>query len=188
MARPRSEDARNRVVEAAVDALVEVGVEGMTIEDLAARSGVAKSTIYRNFGALDGVVVEAFRSRIVEDPTPDTGSLAPHLAAMFTRYHLDDPRQPNEPLPPLLDAARREPTLREVRDLILAERQRPLRTIIKLAQARGEVDPDLDLDIAMAMLTGPIAYRKMVQNLEVDDDFVRVVLPGAVAALRSTVD
>ena len=173
---------------AAVDALVEVGVEGMTVEDLAARSGVAKTTIYRHFGSLDGVVVEAFRSLIVEYPTPDTGSLETDLAELFARYDLANHRQLNELFPHLLDAARREPALREVRDLILTERQRPLRTIVKLAQARGEVDPTLDLDIAMAMLVGPMTYRMMVQDLETDDDFLRVVLPGAVAALRSTVD
>lgn len=173
---------------AAVGALIEVGVEGMTVEDLATRSGVAKSTIYRHFGTLDGVVIEAFRSLIVEYPTPDTGSLETDLAELFARYDLEDHRQLNELFPHLLDAARREPALCEVRDLIVAERQRPLRTIVKLAQARGEVDPALDLDIAMAMLTGPLTYRKIVQDLDVDDDFLRVVLPGAVAALRSTVD
>ncbi|WP_436793887.1 TetR/AcrR family transcriptional regulator [Actinospongicola halichondriae] len=186
MARPRSEDARRRVVEAAVEALLALGVEGVTIEDLAARSGVAKSTIYRHFGNLDCVVTEAFRSRIVEYPTPDTGSLEADVQELFARYDLDDHRQLNELMPLLLEAARRDPALCEVRDRILGERQRPLRTIVKLAQARGEIDPDLDLDIAMAMLTGPLTYRKMVQDLEVDDAFLRVVLPGAVAALRST--
>ncbi len=188
MARPRSEDARKRVIEATVDAMVEQGVEGVTIEDLATRSGVAKSTIYRHFGSLDRVVTAAFHSRIVEYPTPDTGSLEGDVEELFARYDLDDHRQLNELLPLLLEAARRDRGLREVRDRVLGERQRPLRTIVKLAQSRGEIAPDLDLDIAMAMLTGPLTYRKMVQDLEVDDDFLRVVLPGAVAALRSTAD
>lgn len=187
MARPRSEDARRRVIEATVEAMVELGVEGLTIEDLSVRSAVAKSTIYRHFGSLDRIVTAAFRSRIVEYPTPDTGSLEGDVEELFNRYVHNDHRQLNELFPLLLEAARRDPELREVRDRVLGERQRPLRTVVKLAQSRGEIDPDLDLDVAMAMLTGPLTYRKMVQDLEVDDDFLRVVLPGAVAALRSTV-
>lgn len=186
MGRPRSEDARKRVLDAAVAALLADGVEGATIEDISSRSGVAKSTVYRHFGSLECVIAEAFRSRIVEIPTPDHGSLALDLEDAFSRYDEPEQEELNALFPLLLDAARREPGLAEIKDRLLAERQRPLRTIVKLAQARGEVDPDLDLDVAMAMLIGPISYRKMVQGLEIDDDFLEVVLPGAIAALRST--
>ena len=174
------------MIEATVDALLAEGVEGVTVEDVASRSGVAKSTIYRNFGSLECLITEAFGSRIVEYPTPDHGSLDDDLADLFARYDNEENQEINALYPLLIDAARREPNLREIRDRIVFERQRPLRTVIKLAQARGEVDPDLDLDVAMAMLIGPLSYRKMVQDLEIDEEFLTRVLPGAVAALRST--
>ena len=46
---------------------------------------------------------------------------------------------------------------------------------------------DLDLDIALAVLIGPLTYRRVVQGEAITDDFIAAVLPGAIAALRSTV-
>lgn len=86
----------------------------------------------------------------------------------------------------LIDAARRDTVMKEVLDALLRERQRPMRTVLKLAQGRGEIDPDLDLDVVVAMLIGPFTYRRMVQNAEITDEFVAAVVPGGIAALRST--
>ncbi len=188
MGRPRSEDARHRVLDATVEALLAGGIEGTTIEDVAERSGVAKTTIYRHFGTRESLLVEAVRSCIVEVPTPDTGSLALDLAELFARYDQDDHRTINELLPLLLDERRRDPAMSKVVDAVLAERQRPLRTVLQLAQLRGEIDPDLDLDVAIAMLIGPLSYRRMVQHTEITPEFNATVLAGAIAALHSTTE
>jgi AcrR family transcriptional regulator len=187
MARPRSEDARRRVMDATVSALLAVGLEGTTIEEIADRSGVAKTTIYRNFGGRENLIVEAVGSCLVAGPTPDTGSLDGDLGELFGGYDHDEHRPINELLPLLLDERRRDPAMHAAVEAILAERQRPLRTVLQLAQLRGEVDPDLDLDIALAVLIGPLTYRRVVQGEAITDDFIAAVLPGAIAALRSTV-
>ena len=187
MARPRSEDARRRVIDATVEVLLAVGVEGASVEEIAARSGVAKSTIYRHFGTRDALMSEAVRSRVTPYPVPDTGSLAEDLEELFGRYDHPENHEINQLFPLLLDAARREPDMRAVMNDVLAERQRPLRATLELAQQRGEIAADLDLDVALAILIGPLTYRRMVQDEEIDDTFIRTVLPGAVAALRSTV-
>jgi AcrR family transcriptional regulator len=187
MARPRSEEARRRVVAATVDALLLLGVDGATVEEIAARSGVAKSTIYRHFGAREHLLAEAVRSCIVEQPTPDTGSLAEDLTALFTRYDdSEETKRLNELFPMLLDAARRDPAIKDAMDAVILERQRPMRTVLKLAQGRGEIDPELDLDVAVAMLVGPFTYRRMVQDAEITDEFVARVVPGGIAALLAT--
>lgn len=187
MARPRSEEARQRTLEATVDVLLHLGVDGLTVEEIAARSGVAKSTIYRHFGCREHLLAEAVRSCIVEQPTPDSGSLEQDLTDLFTRYDdSEETKRLNQLFPLLLDAARREPDLREVMDVLLVERQRPLRTILKLAQARRDIDPALDLDVAVAVLVGPFTYRRMVQGDEITDEFIATVVPAGIAALRST--
>lgn len=186
MARPRSEDARRRVVDATVDALLAVGVEGATVEEIAARSGVAKSTIYRHFGSRAALMTDAVRSRVVEYPVPDTGSLDSDLEEVFGRYDRPENRAVNELFPLLIDAARRDPEMRSVMNEVLAERQRPLRAVLQSAQGRGEISPDLDLGVALAMLIGPFTYRRMVQDEDITETFIATVLPGAVAALRST--
>ena len=187
MARPRSEEARLRSIEATIEALLELGVEGLTMEDVAERSGVAKSTIYRHFGTREHLLAESVRSCMVEQPTPDTGSLAEDLTELFTRYdESEETKRLNELFPLLIDAARRDAGMRDVLDDLLVERQRPLRTVLKLAQARGEIDPDLDLDVAVAVLIGPFTYRRMVQDAEITDEFVAAVVRTGIAALRST--
>ena len=187
MGRPRSEQARQRTIDATVELLLDAGVDGLSVEEITKRSGVAKSTIYRHFGSREALLAEAVRSCIIEPVTPDSGSLADDLTALFEAYDTsEETRRLNELFPLLLDAARRDPALRAVKDELLAERQRPIRTVLKLAQARGEVDPDLDLDLAVAMVIGPFTYRRMVQDAEITDEFIAAVLPGGIAALRST--
>jgi AcrR family transcriptional regulator len=186
MGRPRCEDARRRVIDAAVASLLAAGVEGTTIEEISARSGVARSTIYRNFSSRENLIVEAVRSCIAAVPTPDSGSLADDLAELFAYHDRDDQRTINQLLPLLLDERRRDPAIHAAVDAVLAERQRPLRTVFRLAQLRGEIDPDLDLDVALAMVIGPITYRRMIQEQEVTESFRSTVLHGAIAALRST--
>ncbi|MEQ1787759.1 MAG: helix-turn-helix domain-containing protein, partial [Acidimicrobiales bacterium] len=75
MARPRSEEARQAALDATVDLLLANGVEGVTFDDVAARSGVAKTTLYRHFGSKQAMVVTAASSCFVELATPDTGDL-----------------------------------------------------------------------------------------------------------------
>jgi AcrR family transcriptional regulator len=187
MARPRSEEARLRTIEATIEALLDLGAEGLTMEEVAERSGVAKSTIYRHFGTREHLVAESVRACVVEQPTPDSGSLAEDLTELFSRWdESDDTKRLNELVPLLIDAARRDTGMREVLDVLLVERQRPMRTVLRLAQARGEIDPDLDLDIAVAVLIGPFTYRRMVQDAEITDEFVAAVVPAGIAALRST--
>lgn len=187
MARPRSEEARRRAVDAAVDAMLDLGVEGTTVEEIAARSGVAKSTLYRHFGTREQLLAEAVRSCIVELPTPDSGTLAEDLTQLFTRYDGSrDEVRLNELFPMLVDAARREPGMKAVLDTVVLERQRPMRTVLKLAQARGEIAPSLDLDTAVAIVIGPFTYRRMVQGAEITDDFVATAVRSAAAALLAT--
>lgn len=187
MARPRSEAARQRVIAATIEALLAVGVEGTTIEEISERSGVARSTIYRHFDSRENLVVEAISSCLVQLTTPDTGSLDDDLHELVGRYDDEDHRAMNQMLPLLLDARRRDATMHDAVEVLLEQRRRPIRTVLKLAQLRGEIDPDLDLDDALAMVLGPMTYRRMFQDEEITEDFVVTVIHGAVAALRSTV-
>src|SRR5438132_7533609 len=73
--RPRSAEADEAILEAAVDLFAEVGLEGLTVEGVAARAGVGKATIYRRYPGKVDIVVAAAR-RFTEGPVeaPDTGT------------------------------------------------------------------------------------------------------------------
>jgi hypothetical protein len=86
----------------------------------------------------------------------------------------------------LLDASMRNPDLHAMLDDLLNERRRPIRTVLQLAQLRGEIADDLDLDAAIALIVGPFTYRRLVERKEVTPAFKDEMLRGAVAALRAT--
>lgn len=189
MARPRSEEARQAALDATVDLLLANGVDGVTFDDVAARSGVAKTTLYRHFGTKQAMVVTAASSCLVEVPTPDTGDLRLDLKDIFDRWkEKEEERRVPDLMPALLAASDRDEDLRALVLAMLDERRRPIRTVLQLAQLRGEIDPALDLDIAIALLTGPFVQRRMIDRLEVTDEFRDAVLESVVAGLRASRD
>lgn len=189
MARPRSEQAHRAALDATVEVLLEAGVEGVTLEEVANRSGVARSTLYRHFSTRENLIAQAARCCLVDVPTPDTGSLADDLRTLFGRFTTDaGERRVQDLLPLLIDAGTRDPDMEQLVTSILAERKRPIRTVLQLAQLRGEISPDLDLDTAMAMVIGPFTYRRLVEQREATPEFIEAVLVGAIAALRATAE
>jgi len=185
VARPRSDEARRAALEATLDLLAANGVDGVTFEEVAARSGVAKSTLYRHFGTKQAMLVEAANSCFVEQSTPDTGDLLEDLREIVRKgSDTEDKHRVPDVLPPLL--ASEDPELRRCLVAMLEERHRPVRTVLQLAQLRGEIDRDLDLDTAVALIIGPFVQRKMLERGEVTPEFRATVIETAVAGLRAT--
>ena len=186
MARPRSETAHRAALEATVDALLACGVEGVTFDGIAAASGVAKTTLYRHFGSKQAMIAAAAASQLEELPTPDTGDLLEDLRTIFSRWK-SDPSDDDRPdvLSVLVGAADTDPELHRLLMAMLDERRRPVRTVLQLAQLRGEIGPDVDLDIVLALLGGPFVQRKLVDKLEITDEFRDAVITQVVSGLRA---
>lgn len=188
VARPRSEEARQAALSATVDLMLEHGVEAVTFDDVAARSGVAKTTLYRHFGTKATLVVEAAGSCFVPATTPDTGDLLQDLTLLFGQ-HRDTAghRQLTELFPQLIAAGDRDPELRDLLRRQHEERRRPTRTILQLAQLRGEISRDLDLEVATSMVLGPFTIKKLVEREEISEEWSQRVLAQVVGVLRATV-
>ena len=187
VARPRSEEARQAALTATVDLMLDSGVESVTFDDVAARSGVAKTTLYRHFGSKQAMVVEAAGSCFETVPTPDTGDLLEDLSILFDqKRHSASHRQLTELFPMLIAAGDRDPELRALLQRQHEERRRPTRTVLQLAQLRGEISRELDLEIAVSMVLGPFTIRKLIDRQEVTDEFAERALREVVAVLRST--
>lgn len=186
MARPRSEEAREAALGATVDLVLALGVEGVTFEAVASQSGVAKTTLYRHFGSKQAMVIAAAHSCMVEIATPDTGDLYEDLRLIFDRFHTaEDQQQQTSVIPALITASGSDPELGRLVDEMLEEKRRPIRTVLQLAQLRGEIAPDLDLDDAVALLVGPFVQRKMIDRKPVTPGFLEAVLNTVVPGLRA---
>ncbi len=85
--RPRSAQADEAILDAAIDAFIDVGWDGLSVEDVAARAGVAKTTIYRRYPArIDLILAAAERLAEEKGAAPDTGTLCGDLRALVDAY------------------------------------------------------------------------------------------------------
>jgi AcrR family transcriptional regulator len=131
---------------AALEEMVEHGYAGTTVERVAVRAGVAKTTIYRRWGSLDGVLADLMADQAAQDiPVPDEGNLAADLQALARAVvaSLSDPAV-HGAFASMLVAAIQQPAAREVFDRFLASRVARMTVVIDRAAARGEVPPDTD--------------------------------------------
>jgi AcrR family transcriptional regulator len=164
--RPRSARSHEAIVRAALELLVEVGFERLTMEQVQRRAGVGKATIYRRWTSKSELVKEAIQFFGAELPVPDTGSLAGDYAVV-TDAALAIARDRNAALlmPRLLVEASHDPELHALFYAQLVEPRRAVvRAILEQARERGELRADADLELAIDMLIGPIIYRFLIDG------------------------
>src|SRR5262245_9629044 len=117
MARPRSEEARRKALASAAELICERGVANLTIEEVAHRSGVAKTTIYRHCPERAAIVLDTVHSTLGHVATPDTGTLRGDLDAYFRGMMEVDLSGPVAKLmPALVDAAGRDAEIEVLMD------------------------------------------------------------------------
>src|SRR5688572_4980113 len=188
MARPRSAEARSKVLAAAGELLAERGVASLTIDEVAQRSGVAKTTIYRHWPERTGLIVDTVNAGLLHIGTPDTGSLRGDLDAWFSntiRSHLTG--NAGRIIPSLIAEADRNAEVAYLLDRIGAERSRVVGLIIERAIERGELRTDLDVDTLVGIIAGPVVFQKMVRRRELTRDYIEAVLDVVLAGLQVAV-
>jgi AcrR family transcriptional regulator len=185
---PRVVRSKATILAATAELISQEGFGGVSIEAVAARSGAAKTTIYRHWPNRDALVIEAFGLCCgPPDGESDTGSLRGDLEqilsglASFLRAEGSCAS-----LQSLADAARRDPELAGLHTAFIAERRRPLVEALERGLERGELPGGMDIDDAVSVLVGPFFYRAMVSFEPLDDDFVRTVIDGALHMVGAT--
>lgn len=157
-----------------------------SIEEVAARSGVAKSTIYRHWPERAALIIDTARATFEHVVTPDTGSLRGDIEAYVANMARSDlgVGTAGQLLPAILDAATRDPEIAALVATLKDERERPVRTMLERAEARGEVPTEVDPTVLVGLLIGPIAFRKVIQRLPITPEYVGACLDVTLAGLR----
>ena len=184
--RPRSEKARQAIFDAACDLFEEGGYPAATIEAIAARSGVAKTTIYRWWPNRPALVVEVLlRLAATAAPPPDDGG--DPVRALRTELHRVAQAMdalPGRLLLSLLGEAQNDA---DVRDALLSglfnPRRRATAEVIRRAQASGALGTRIAPLVAVDLLFGPLFYRKFVRQEPMTKAFVRLVFEGVLEGL-----
>lgn len=170
----RSEHARQAVLEAADDLLVEKGFAGVTIEGIAASAGVAKQTIYRWWSSKTDILLDAFLQDAAEDLTPgDHGDVAADLRAHLGRLAgFLTGSDAGAVFRALIGQAQHDPAFAAtLRARYLDEQSRRDRLPLERAIGRGELPAGLDLALEVDQLVGPIYHRVLVTGAPADQAF-----------------
>jgi len=183
LSQSRSERVRQLVLDATADLIAEVGVERASIDEIASRSGVAKSTIYRHFASKPVLVVEAVHTCMSHPIVTDSGSVRDDLIACFagmTKASYEG--RLGDMMLSLMDAAQRDPELGRLVRAMSEQRRRAASEVVERAVSRGELPADLDVELFVTMLSGPLVYTKLVRRQRVTEQLVASVVDSMLAA------
>jgi AcrR family transcriptional regulator len=170
--RRRGEVRTRELLEVTIDLAADVGYRGLTVEKIAREAGVGKHTIYRRWSSLSELLLDALSHVWVTDlDYHDTGSIRGDLHEQFLRSTsaLSSP-----PLGPIFRAVITEAQSDEkVRDAIhtrfMANIEKSTLELIRLAQRRGQLKEDVDLEYPAEVLSGTLTYRWLLSTRPVDE-------------------
>lgn len=171
---PRIAHTRHRVQRAAIAELGAVGYGALTIEGVAARSGVAKSTIYRHWTGTGPLIADALDELNQQPvPTPDGGTVRVQVIALLTHLAraMSDPEL-SATVPALVDGAEHDPTIARLFHSYNDRRRRALAEAIATGIATGELDGALDPELTALALAGAIVYRRLMTDTPLPADHI----------------
>ncbi len=180
---PRVARSRTAVIAATLDLLLERGITATTIEAVAERSGVARTTIYRQWDGQPSLVLDAIGTTLRTPTDPDTGTLRGDLLGLLGGLADALTTSPAAGLmPALIDAAERDPAFAALHHREATQRHQVVHTAIARGIARGELPRDTDPADVLDMVTGPLFYRRLVSAAAVDRAFAQRVVDRVLAA------
>src|SRR3954454_9417447 len=160
---PRIERSRRVILEAALDELGVVGYGALTIESVAARAGVGKSTIYRHWSGKLDLVEDAFRTLKAQALIPDAGTTRDRVIAFLEQIaRLVQESTYSACMPALIDAAERDPQVRAFHCEFSGERLAVLVDVLRDAVVSHELPKDTNPELLADALVGPIVMRRLM--------------------------
>lgn len=181
---PRIERSRRIILATTLDLLAELGYGGLTIEAVAGRAGVGKSTIYRQWSGKPELVEAAIRTLKAGVVPPARGTVRQRLIVLLERIatRISDSTW-SACLPAIIDGAERDPELLVIHQRFVREQRQVMVDLLAEGVARGElmIPADADLGLVAACLVGPIMVGRLLLQEPFDPanaaGLVSLVLP-----------
>jgi AcrR family transcriptional regulator len=189
---PRVERSRIVILRAAVEELGERGFGSFTIESVAARAGVGKSTIYRHWPDKLALIADAFETFHERMAPPIEGRSARAAVELLVRHVAEVVVDSafSRAIPALIEGAERDPRVRDFHHRYSAERRQALIDLIAGGVAAGEFPAHTDPELATLALLGALYYRRLMSGDPFDPErageLVDAVLGRAGASRRRT--
>lgn len=169
MARTRSNEAHDKVLRAALGLFAERGIDATSMDAIAQASGVSKATIYNHWTDKEALLMEVMSlihglDRDHEDV--DTGDIRSDLATVLTRRppdEFDDLR--NRLMPSMIAySATHQEFGMAWRHRVMEPPRNSILRILHRGIERGQLPGDLDLEVAVSLLLGPMLYTHIFQR------------------------
>jgi AcrR family transcriptional regulator len=177
--RPRDPDVDRAILDAVVDVLAQRGYDGLTMDAVACRAGVARASVYRRHANRSELLAAACE-HVTPPPIepPDTGDVRGDLVALAQALVTSlDQTDTGRILPAMLGAAAAHPEAEDVLRRFSTSRRAPSAEVLRRAVERGELPADTDPDLVADLIFGSIFYRRVVRGTRLGRD-----------ALEATVD
>ncbi|MBF8186071.1 TetR/AcrR family transcriptional regulator [Nonomuraea sp. K274] len=185
----RSARVRDAVRQATIAELVECGYPGLTVERVAERSGVHKTTVYRRWGNVEGLISDALELARQEPwPIPDTGTIEGDLRGVvqLVRTGFADPE-----LGPVssafVAAAMQNPAAARALHEFFVSRHEQSAEVVRRAVKRGELPEVVDVQEVIRVAIAPVYYRLFVAHEPVTEKDAARAADAALAAARAGV-
>lgn len=188
LGRPRSEKTKMAILSAAYELLLENGFGTVTIEKIAERAGVSKATIYKWWPNKAAVVMDAFfDAAVVKLPIPDTGSTINDMIIQVNNLAKFLISREGKVINEIIAEGQFDQKLAETyRMVYFKPRRLDSRYILERGISRGELKEDLDIELVMDLIFGPLFYRLLITGDMVDEAFIKNIINYAFEGVKNS--
>jgi AcrR family transcriptional regulator len=183
----RSEASRSAILEATVALLEETTVQKLSIEAIAKRACVGKTTIYRWWPSKAAVVIDAFiEHHLINTPIPEDlpvrEALSVHLRSLIRQYAGPEGRLVAQ----IIAEAQYDPsTLVDFRERFWDGRRAAIHELLERGVRSGEIRADVDVDLLVEMIYSPVYLRLLFGYRPLSEDYAEQALDVAFAGMAS---
>ena len=185
--RPAAE-VRDAALRAAAEILLGEGMAGFTIERVAARAGVSKTTLYKWWPSKGALAFDGyFHATEPELEFPDTGDIAADLRAQLLAFvHVVGATPAGRVIAELIGHAQTDPDLAAaLHERYAGPRRRLAVEAVRRAQARGQIRADVDPETVDAQLWGACYHRLLLAGAPIGEAFAERLLANLLEGIRA---
>ena len=185
----RSSRRRAAILDATRELLAEVGVRGLTVEGVAARAGVAKTTIYRRWRSKDELALAVLIDMVEQFvAVPDLDNTREELVAFVGgAVRILGSTLMGRVMQGLVSDLAADPELASAfRERVVATRVAEVHRLVERGILRGDLRPDTDRELMHELLFGPVYYRLMLSGAPLDSGLAERVVDAVLPAFRSS--
>jgi AcrR family transcriptional regulator len=166
LARTPSKEAHEKVLQAAFRLIAERGIEGSSMDAIAAEAGVSKATVYKHWANKDALLIDMIRQQSADYPAFDSGDPRADLVALLTHLARKVKKEQLAKIwPRVIGYATSNPTFgRALQEYVFRPRREMILRILKDAAEKEGLRPGIDPELAADLLIGPIMHRRFIDE------------------------